>query len=129
MKIIITEEQLKTIIRERRETHTGKEVAQHIIDITPEEDNIPYFYINKYIIPNDGWAVEKIDLNNLLETDPSFKEYYESGEVRYDDDDVNPDGIDNYLVVYNGELLDGYSRATTKLNNGEAYAYAFVLGG
>lgn len=126
MKIIITEEQFK-LLKEQQETYTGQEVAQYIIDVTPDDNDVPDYFLTKFILPNDGWTIQEIDLNELLESDPSFKEYYESGEIRYEYDEVDPSGLDNYLVVYNGELLDGYSRASEKLNNGETYAYGFVL--
>jgi hypothetical protein len=66
-------------------------------------------------------------LNTLLQTDPDFMEYYESGDVRYsDEDDIDPADIDNEIVVVNGELLDGYSRAATLLRRGVETTNAFV---
>lgn len=107
-------------------TYTGDEVAQHIEDITPEESDIPDYFIDKYIRPNDGWKLEQIRLKDLLK-DKDFKEYYDSGEERYDDYEVNADDLYNELVVYKGQLLDGYSRAARMLRNGEKKAGAFVL--
>jgi hypothetical protein len=66
-------------------------------------------------------------LNTLLQTDPDFMEYYESGDVRYsDEDDIDPSDIDSEIVVVNGELLDGYSRAATLLRRGVETTNAFV---
>ena len=107
-------------------TFTGKEVADHIEYITPEESDIPDYFINKYILPNNGWKNKPIKLKDLLK-DRDFKEYYKSGEERYDEYEVSGDDLYQELVVYKGQLLDGYSRAARMLRNGEKTAAAFVL--
>lgn len=107
-------------------TFTGEEVAQHIKDITPEESDIPDYFIDEFIKPNDGWVLKQINLKELL-NDKNFKEYYDSGDERYEDEEVNADDLYNDLVVYNGELLDGYSRAAKMIRSGEKVAGAFVL--
>lgn len=106
-------------------TFSGEEVSNHIKSITPNESDIPDFFISKYILPNDDWVLKMIKLEDLL-NDESFKEYYESMEVRYDEDEVSEDDLYQELVVYKGELLDGYSRASNMLRMGEEYASAFV---
>ena len=108
-------------------TYSGEEVAQHIEDITPEESDIPDYFINKYIKPNDGWKLMAVDLKKLLKTDKDFAEYYKSGEVRYEDGEVSEWDLDQELVVYKGELLDGYSRASAMLKRGDRKASAYVL--
>ena len=105
---------------------TGQEVADHIESITPEENDIPDYFINKYILPNDGWENKDVKLKDLLK-DKDFKEYYKSGEERYDEYEVSDDDLYQELVVYKGQLLDGYSRAARMLRNGEKTAGAFVL--
>jgi hypothetical protein len=107
-------------------TYTGDEVAQYIEDITPEESDIPDYFIDKYIKPNDGWQLKQIKLKDLLK-DKDFKEYYNSGEERYDEYEVDPNDLYNDLVVYKGQLLDGYSRAAKMLRDGEKTAGAYVL--
>ena len=107
-------------------TFTGDEVAQYIEDITPEESDVPDYFINKFIKPNDGWELKQIKLKDLLK-DKDFKDYYNSGEERYDEYEVDPNDLYNDLVVYKGQLLDGYSRATKMLRDGEKTAGAYVL--
>lgn len=107
-------------------TFTGKEVADHIEYITPEESDVPDYFINKYILPNDGWKNKPIKLKDLLK-DRDFKDYYKSGEERYDEYEVSGDDLYQELVVYKGQLLDGYSRAARMLRMGEKTAAAFVL--
>ena len=53
--------------------------------------------------------------------------YYELEEDRYDQDEVSKDDLDYELVVYKGELLDGYSRASQLLRSGVLYTKAYVL--
>lgn len=118
---------ISNFIIENYNTYTGDEVAQHVKDITPDESDIPDYFIDKYIKPNDGWVLKKINLKKLLKTDKSFAEYYNSGEVRYHDDEVNYKDLDNELVVYKGTLLDGYSRASTLIRIGDKTAYAYIF--
>ena len=81
---------LTTLLKESR-TYTGDYVAQHIKDITPDEDMIPDHFIRKYIKPNDGWERKLIRIKDLLKTDESFKEYFDSGEDRYYGYDMDED--------------------------------------
>ena len=107
-------------------TFTGKEVADHIKYITPEESDVPDHFINKYILPNNGWKNKPIKLKDLLK-DRDFKDYYKSGEERYDEYEVSGDDLYQELVVYKGQLLDGYSRAARMLRNGEKTAGALCI--
>jgi hypothetical protein len=65
--------------------------------------------------------------DDIIKQHPDFKEYYDyGGEDRYDVDDVSPSDISNEIVVVDGILLDGYSRVSTLLRNGEKTTYAYV---
>lgn len=107
-------------------TFSGEMVWSHIKSITPNENDIPWGFKDK--IKNAQFTnMSDFKLNTLLQTDPDFMEYYESGDVRYsDEDDIDPSDIDNEIVVVNGELLDGYSRAATLLRRGVETTNAFV---
>jgi hypothetical protein len=119
-------EEMKKKTQELKESWTGQEVADHIKYITPDDSDVPDYFIDKYILPNDGWQNKPIKLKNLLK-DRDFKDYYKSGEERYDDYEVAADDLYQELVVYKGQLLDGYSRAARMLRNGEKTAAAFVI--
>ena len=60
-------------------TFTGQEVADHIEYITPEESDVPDYFIDKFILPNDGWKNKPIKLKDLLK-DKDFKDYYKYEE-------------------------------------------------
>jgi hypothetical protein len=104
---------------------SGEEVNRHIESITPEESDIPDWFMDK-IIAHRTFRIEEINLNDLLNTDSSFEEYFESGEERYDQEEVDSNELYQELVVVDGILLDGYNRASTLLRMGEDTAYAFV---
>ena len=87
--------------------------------------NIPDWFMDKIIAPRT-FKVAEISLDDLLRTDSSFKEYFDSGEERYDQEEVNHDELYQELVVVDGILLDGYNRASTLLRMGDNTAYAFV---
>jgi len=102
----------------------GEDVWNHIVSITPEEDDIPWGFQDK--IEGNNFKLTKVDLKKLLKSDADFKDYYESGEERYDQEEVDEFDVYNELVVVDGELLDGYSRAARLLRQGEKKAHAFI---
>jgi hypothetical protein len=103
----------------------GSEVWKHIKDITPEKENIPNGF-KKDIVGRTFANVDDFDMKSLLKTDPDFKDYYDSGEERYDEDDVSPRDLSLEIVVVDGVLLDGYSRVANLLRNGEKTTSAFI---
>jgi hypothetical protein len=106
-------------------TFSGNMVWNHIKTITPDEDDIPWGFKEK-ILNADFANVENFNLESLLQSDPDFKEYYESGDERYDQDEMDPNEMYQEIVVVNGELLDGYSRAANLLRAGEKTTSAFL---
>jgi hypothetical protein len=128
------QEQLKDWMKKRNQINesldsdrvfSGEEVNRHIESITPDESDIPDWFMDKIIAPRT-FKIEEINLNDLLNTDSSFEEYFESGEERYDQEEMDPNELYQELVVVDGILLDGYNRASTLLRMGDNTAYAFV---
>lgn len=103
---------------------TGKEVWNHIMDITPDEDDVPTGF-KKIILPRK-FTYQAYDVESLLKTDDDFKEYYKSGHDRYRWEEKRPSDLDLEIVVVNGELLDGYSRVSELLRAGKKVTNAFV---
>jgi hypothetical protein len=114
----------KNLLNEQ--TFMGNYVWRHIVNITPYEDDIPWGFKDK--IKNSEFDLDNnFNLESLLVTDPDFKEYFESGDERYgEDDDVGESELYNEIVVVDGELLDGYSRSATLLRRGKKTTTAFV---
>ena len=112
----------ESLIIERK--WSGDEVWDHIVSITPEEDDIPWGFEDD--VTSNDFKMTKIDLKKLLKTDSDLASYYKSGEQRYHADDVSEYDLDFEIVVIDGELIDGYSRVSALLRNGERYAHGFV---
>lgn len=111
---------------------TGKEVSEYIIDITPNEEDIPHFFLN--IIKKHNFELKEISILSLLGMDPSFKEYYDAHDIdnsRYSDFDIengiiHEDDIYNPIVIVDNEILDGYNRVTILGKRGERYIKAYI---
>ena len=120
---------LNTVNENVSQITSGEAVWNHIVSITPDEEDIPWGF-EKIIKQNSFIPIDDFDLRSLLTTDPDFKQFYEHNKdneyFRYDPSEVNSNELDQEIVVVNGELLDGYSRAATKLANGETKTNAFV---
>jgi hypothetical protein len=115
---------LKILKEQVEETKfSGKRVWNQIVTNTPEEDDIPWGFESKIKSKNFKF-VDNFDINSLLQTDADFKDYFQSGESRYND--LDSENIENEIVVVDGELLDGYSRVSALLNSKKKYANAFV---
>ena len=110
------------------ESINGSEVWKHIKDITPNKEDIPNGF-KKDIINRKFKNVDDFDMKSLLKTDPDFKDYYDSGEERYEEDDISPRDLSYEIVVVDGKLLDGYSRVSALLRNGEKTTNAYVAEG
>lgn len=78
------------------------------------------------IIAKRTFIIKEVNLNELLQSDSDFRLYFESGEDRYEYEDVNPSDIDNELVIVDGELFDGYNRASVMIRSGQNTAYSYV---
>lgn len=103
---------------------TGGEIAEYIREIS-EEGEEPDFFIDKYVLPNNFKRMQ-IDLFELLEKDPDFKSYFDSGESRYEDDEMDVDDLNLPIVVFNDVLIDGYNRSSINLRNGDPIVSAYV---
>jgi hypothetical protein len=110
--------------KEAEVTKSGNEVWEHVVSATPEIDDVPTGFEDQ--IKGREFTSTEVDLNSLLETDPDFKAYYEGGERRYAEEEVSESELQSEIVVVDGELLDGYSRASELLRRGETQANAFV---
>jgi hypothetical protein len=103
----------------------GSVVWNHIKSNTPEKENIPHGF-KKDIVTRKFKLVDDFNIKSLLTTDSDFKDYYDSGEERYDEYDVSPRDLSIEIVVVDGILLDGYSRVSSLLKSGEDTTYAYV---
>jgi len=110
---------------------TGDEVSDYIINITPEESDIPDYFISEYVRPNN-FILTRVSISDLVKSDPSFAEYLNYGEDRYSsdydygDDYPNNDELYDPVVVVDGTVMDGYNRMTVLHSMGEDMVDAYV---
>lgn len=108
---------------------SGEYVSNYISEITPDESDIPDYFIEKFINPND-FKLIKLKISELLESDESFAEYLNYGEDRYAhyDEDESPmtDQLYDPVVVVDGIVMDGYNRMTVLKSLGEDNVDAYV---
>ena len=111
------------------ETYDSKFISDYIKEISegPETD-IPDYYLDKIKKDNAVFKLETFDIEDLLRKDASLKEYVDNGGNRYEDSEYQPvdDDLENPIVIYKGEVIDGYNRTSTKYKNGDKTIDAYV---
>lgn len=117
MKIIITEEQYN-LIKDKANCLSPKRISKYIEEITPDKDMVPHYFLKVIKESKKKFCKTKLKIEDLLRSDADLREYVESGEKRYEDDDVDISDLDFPIVVLNGEVLDGYSRIAQHIDNG-----------
>jgi len=119
----------ETVQALNEQTYTAKEICDYleVISDTPETD-IPDFYMEKIMRSNATFELKTLKIQDLLNQDESLKEYVMSGEDRYEDSDYEPtlDELEYPIVVYSGEVIDGYNRTGVLYRAGEKEIEAYV---
>jgi len=109
--------------------YSYKEIIQYIIDIsdTPETD-IPDYYIDMIKKEKPVFTKQTLKFEDLFKQDKSYEEYVKSGEDRYEESEYEPswEELEQPIVIFNGEVIDGYNRSSTKWKAGEKEIEAFV---
>jgi hypothetical protein len=106
--------------------YSPKEVCDYIREITPHGDDVPEFFLEKIMKSRKLFHIRVVHIEELLKSDPDLKEYIDSEDKRYDDDDVDPNDMGNPVVILNGEVLDGYSRISELLRKGDNEVTAYI---
>ena len=114
----------------------GKDVAEHVDEISRETDEsgegMKLSEDEKSKISEREYKEENVDLNKLLESDPDFKAAHEARNEagglasRYKGQELSNEELDQPVTVIDGELIDGYSRASELLSQGESEAGGYV---
>jgi hypothetical protein len=111
---------------------TSKEMVQYLYDITPDESDVPDYYIDQVKKSGDAFTLKKIKISDLLKKDKDIKEYVMSGEDRYGDDREEGDHIPyqdevfQAIVIFNSKVIDGYSRTAALYKTGDKYIQAWT---
>lgn len=110
---------------------SAKLVAEYIADITPEESDVPDYFISQIKKSGKTFELKRVRIQDLLDSDPSLKEYVDSKEERYgengeSDHEPDPDDLNYPIVIFNGEVVDGYNRTSVHYHSGEEFIEAYV---
>lgn len=110
---------------------SAQEVVNYIKEITPNESDVPDYFISQLLKSDKKFKKELLSINDLLVQDRDLKDYVDSGEERYGSDqesDYEPNWIElhNPIVVFDGQVVDGYSRVAAHIQNGEDQIYGYV---
>lgn len=108
-----------------------KEIIAYISQITPEESDVPDYFFEQIKKSGKKFELKRVKIQDLLKKDKSLDEYVKSGEIRYGEDGESdyepyPEDIHQPIVVFNGEVVDGYSRTAEHFRMGEEYIDAYV---
>jgi len=122
---------LLRILLESEQTMSAEDVCDYIKRITPNESDVPDYFLNLIMKSNKTFVKKKLSVSQLLKKDRDLRDYVKSGEERYGDDAENEyepswEELDNPIVVFNGEVVDGYSRVSAHYINGEDTIYGYV---
>jgi len=109
------------------------EISDYIKDITPYEDDIPYYFLEMIKAENAKFELRKVNIQDVIKNDIDISEYIKTNdEGRYDNSDEDydyvphPDDIDNPIVIFNNMVIDGYNRLLVKSSNNETEIDAWV---
>jgi hypothetical protein len=112
-----------------KQTYTAKEIVDYVTQIsnTPEAD-VPDYYFDLILKAGAKFVKKTLKIADLLAKDKSLEEYVKSEEDRYEDSDYEPSHkeLENPVVIYKGEVIDGYNRISTKYRNDEKEVEAYV---
>ena len=115
----------ENVLRESR-TMSAKEIADYITYLTPEVENVPDYFIRKIKASGDEFSLKKLKISDILEKDKDVKNYVDSGEDRYYGYDMNTDELYDPIVIFNDDVMDGYSRLSQLNKLGEEYVEAWT---
>jgi hypothetical protein len=122
---------LEQFINEKM-TMTSTEIVQYLHNITPDESDVPDYYIDKLKNSSNEFILKKLKISDILKKDKSLKAYVMSGEDRYgkdkEDGDHIPyqDDVFQAIVIFNNEVIDGYSRTAALYSSGDNFIQAWT---
>ncbi len=117
---------IRQIISESLRAYSGKEMASYITDITPEESDVPDYFINQLIKTEDRFFLRNLSIGQILSKDDDVKEYVMSDEDRYGDEEMDYRDLDLPILIFNDKVFDGYNRLKVKFDSGEEYIMAYT---
>lgn len=121
----------ESFFESRVDSKTSSEIVDYIKNLTPSDSDVPDYYLKLIKNSRKNFHLETIEIEKLLKNDKSLSEYVRSGEIRYGEEgesdlQPDPDELFNPIVIFNDEVVDGYSRTSTLYHSGEKTIDAWV---
>jgi len=112
---------------------TAEEICDYIREITPNEDDVPDFFLNMITTANAKFELKRVNIQDVIENDIDVQDYVKGSGDRYEDADEFSDDfvphwsdLDKPIVIFNNIVLDGYNRLLVKSSNDETEIDAWV---
>ena len=126
MKYVKTYESLAS-----ENTMSSDDIIDYIKSLTPSDSDRPDYFLSLIKKSGTPFTLKTLKIADVLEMDNDLKDYVESGEIRYGEDgesDLEPheEELDQPIVIFNNEVIDGYSRTSTLYHRGEETIQAWV---
>lgn len=113
-------------------TMTAKEIAKYIQELTPLDSDQPDFFIDQIKKSGKSFELQTLKIQDILSKDKYVEEYVKSGEDRYGEDyysdefQPSEDDLEQPIVIFDGKVMDGYSRISTLYHRGETKIKAWI---
>jgi hypothetical protein len=130
-KILSFDEYLKNLSEDQENSNlhfmTSEEIANYIEQCTPDETDIPHYFIEQALQSKKKFYLKDVIIEDLLDKDESLNDYVNSDQDRYNEDDNLPyDSAYTPIVILDDQVLDGYSRIKELIKRKETKASAYV---
>jgi hypothetical protein len=94
---------------------SAKQVTDYIKDLTPEDSDHPDYSIKEILKSKKNFELKTLKISDILKMDKYVNDYVLSGEKRYGEGGESTyepydDELDQPIVIFNNEVVDGYSR-------------------
>ena len=111
---------------ESTNTSSARDIINYIKDLTPSDSDHPDYFLSLVKKSGKSFVLKTLKVKDVIKMDKDVESYVKSGEVRYGEygeygeSDLVPDDddLDNPIVIFNGEVIDGYSRISTHYHKG-----------
>jgi hypothetical protein len=112
-------------------TMSAGEIIRYVKDLTPSDSDHPDYYLSLIKKSGKSFELKTLKIADVLKMDKHVNDYVESGEIRYGEggiSDLDPydDELDQPIVIFNQEVIDGYSRLSTLHKRGVKNIQAWV---
>lgn len=106
-----------------------KEIKNYIKEITPNKEDIPNYFIKMVMESKKSFELRVLDIESILNMDNCVKQYVLSGDIRYDEyseHEPHEEDLKQPIIIFNNEVIDGYSRLSEHFRREEKTINAYV---